>query len=387
MSSSELFAKSFVLVAHVVDGFPSECEYLAAFLNSRGARKVVVLNFPLQKRSKSRVSIIVYRDGKLVSERSYWRPNFPPVTQVLDLLVMLFPFRTDVWIGFNPVATFLGTGLARKKTLVNWAIDFVPRRSDNGVAERAYRWIERQVMFKINIQVENSKAALQARSDLTGITPPLQILAPIGVWAESFAKLTPLINRSRRVIYFGSLDERNGAQKLPSLIDELMRRDPSIGFHVIGTGPCENEITDCINRWSSSRDVVFHGYIEDQKDVDELLRASAMAVAPYSSEPGLFTEFADPQKLKYYAANCLPIFMPRVAKTSESLFENGAAFELMNTENEAAWASQILRLLNDPEGWMVASTAAQTWSLQFERTSIYASAIDSICRWTRPNSE
>jgi glycosyltransferase involved in cell wall biosynthesis len=185
-------------------------------------------------------------------------------------------------------------------------------------------------------------------------------------------------SRPNRVIYFGSLDQRNGAQRIPNLINSLFEMNATVGFHVIGTGPCADEISKTLAKWSSSRDAVFHGYMEKQTEVDHWLRNSILAVAPYSDEPGLFTEFADPQKLKYYAANGIPIFMPRVAKAAEPLFTTGGAIELASLDSEERWAEQICELLSDSNRRLRASEAAYNWALQFNRVSIYQRTVTSI---------
>jgi glycosyltransferase involved in cell wall biosynthesis len=266
--------------------------------------------------------------------------------------------------------------LSRATKTANWAIDFVPKRGNNFIAEKAYRAIERFGMRNIDFQIENTTAAMSARIAETGYTPPVQILAPIGVWEESFAVPTIERHNNRSVVYFGSLDERNGAPFLLEVMAAILSTDATVKFHVIGDGPFAEQFTQLKSRFSDQ--VEYHGYIQSQREIDTILRTAVVALAPYSEGPGLFTEFADPQKLKYYAANGVPVILTDVAPAAAKMNDCGGGSILRYTDGPLVWAQSVLALLNDPVYWFGAATQAHEYGRQFDRTSIYSEALSVI---------
>lgn len=364
-----------VLAANVVDGYPSEFEYLRDFLIENGASRLTTIASPLERRSQARTIIHSYRDGRLKRTVSIRRPNIPPLTFVLDFLLVLRQFKCDLWIGFNPIMSSIGV-LSRSKKVANWAIDFVPNRGSNFLAERSYRAIERFGMRNLAFQIENTTAAMSARTTETGYAPKVQILAPIGVWEESFAEPVLERHRNRSIVYFGSLDARNGAPFLLDIMETILLSDSVVKFHVIGDGPFAPQFSDLALRFPNQVD--FHGYIERQDEIDEILRSAVVALAPYSEDPGQFTQFADPQKLKYYAANGLPVVLTEVAPAAVKMRDSGAGIILSRSDGSDIWAQTINSLLDDVDKWLGAALDAYRYGLQFNRTQIYSRTLTEI---------
>lgn len=370
-----------VLAANVVDGYPSEFEYTRDFLLENGARDLVTLSSPLEKRSRSRTVFTHFQDGAINRKLVIPRPNIPPLSHAIDFALPLARARSDIWIGFNPVMTAVGALSSPRATLVNWAIDFVPSRNGGTLSERAYRSIERYMMGRVDIQIENTLAAAEARSSTTGVNPPLQLLAPIGVWRSDFCEARADRHHRRSVVYFGSLDQRNGAPFLVEVIEDLLRADSHVRVEIVGDGP-EAQLVKEIAA-SRPEQVVFHGYIEKQKEVDEILRRSVVALAPYSEKPGLFTSFADPQKLKYYAANSLPVVLTDVAPAARAMESVGAAIVLSSLDGPSSWTNAIMKLLDSSDYWAQAATASHQYALAFARENIYTATFQAILEYTK----
>lgn len=372
---SKFDGKRIVLAAHIVDGYPSEFEYLRDFLISHGVSQVTTISSPLESRSEARTTLRSYRDGKLERNVSFWRPNIPPLSFALDFLLSLPRIECDLWIGFNPIMSSVGVW-SRANNVANWAIDFVPSRGSNRLAERSYRAIERFAVRNLQFQIENTTAAMNARTAETGHTPPVQILAPIGVWEESFAAPSVDRHKNRSVVYFGSLDERNGVQFLVEMMHEMLSIDPTLVFHVIGDGPLATQISHL--KYKFSHQVKFHGYVQSQRKIDTILRTAVVALAPYSEKPGQFTQFADPQKLKYYAANGLPVILTDVAPAARKMSELGGATVLRHSDGALEWAQTAFALLNDADLWLNAASRAYTYGQQFDRKKIYWETLSII---------
>jgi len=365
-----------VLAANIVDGYPSEFEYTKEFLLSNGVGQLTTISHPLQRRSLSRSRIVRYKEGKEFRKISIPRPNIPPVTHVLDYATGLLPIKSDIWIGFNPIMTAMGALAPQSKVLANWAIDFVPDRGEIGIAEKFYRRTERFMMKHLDAQIENSQVALQARVEATGIKPKCQLLAPIGVWKDSFSAPIRTRHEQRRIVYFGSLDKRNGAPFLAELLVVLLQMDSDVMVDVIGEGDSSEAFLSLAKRFPQQ--ICYHGYVEKQSDVDLILRRCVLALAPYDETPGSFTEFADPQKLKYYAANGLPVILTNVAPSAIVMEDCGAAILLSQSDGLSMWVDAIQALLNNFEAWQKTADNSYTYALKFERNNVYTETFGSL---------
>jgi len=370
-----LKGRRIVLAANIVDGYPSEFEYTRDFLLREGCDRLITVSSPLEKRSRPRSVISRYSNGSISRQTIVPHPIFLPYSHGLSFLIPLIPLKHDIWIGFNPVMTTIGALSSRRATLVNWAIDFVPSKGE-GVSEVTYRMLERFMMKRLDIQIENTINAMNERTTATGHVPPVQLIAPIGVWESAFAAPTQQQFTNRTVVYFGSIDGRNGSPFLEELIKDLLEADPSIRIEVVGDGP-EASRFRTLSTLVPDR-LAFHGYIEDQNEVNEILRRATLAVAPYDETPGQFTSFADPQKLKYYAANSLHVLMTDVAPAARVMAEAGAATLLSASEGVARWRQMILELLNSTDKWSKAANDSFLYSRAFDREAIYRSTFREV---------
>lgn len=365
-----------VLAANIVDGYPSEFEYTKEFLLSNGVGKLTTISHPLQSRSSSKSRVVRYEEGRATRNISIPRPNIPPLTHVLDFATGLLPIKSDIWIGFNPIMTAMGALVPRSKILANWAIDFIPNRSEIGIAEKFYRRTERFMMNHLDAQIENSRAALEARIEATGIKPSCQLLAPIGVWKDSYSAPLETRHEQRRIVYFGSLDKRNGAPFLAELLSVLFQMDSNVMVDIVGEGDSSEAFLSLAKRFPQQ--ICYYGYIERQSDIDLILRRCVLALAPYDEAPGSFTEFADPQKLKYYAANGLPVILTNVAPSAIAMKECGAAILLSQSDGLGMWADAILSLLNNFVAWEKSANNSFTYALKFERNNVYTETFGSL---------
>ena len=108
------------------------------------------------------------------------------------------------------------------------------------------------------------------------------------------------------------------------------------------------------------------------------MRRCVLALAPYDETPGSFTEFADPQKLKYYAANGLPVILTNVAPSAIAMKESGAAILLSQSDGLGVWVDAILALLDNSEAWEEIANNSFTYALKFERNNVYAETFSSL---------
>jgi glycosyltransferase involved in cell wall biosynthesis len=362
--------KTYVLAAHVVEGFTSEFEYITSFLRENGAKRIVTIGHPLSKQSSGKSHVYSYR-GSSSRGFSFSRPNIIPYTYPLDFTSGLLPLKADYWIGFNPLMTAAGCLLRHKTVKVNWGIDFVPVRNEGALSEKIYRGIERFTMKNIDVQVENSRAALDERSARHGVVPSRQLLAPIGISVEDLNP--PHISRLKnpRIVYLGGLNPRNGSDFLVQIIRKLSVVDSTIGIDVIGVGPQSDVVRQEIENCGNPTLYKFHGYIKDQEDINTILRQSFLALAPFSMNDNSFTQYADPQKLKYYASNSLPMLISDVPPNAKTIANLGAAKLMDSRLIIDDWIHAIKEIAKNEAEWMRMASSSYGYAQEFLRPAIY----------------
>lgn len=149
--------------------------------------------------------------------------------------------------------------------------------------------------------------------------------------------------------------------------------DKEITFTVIGEGPLLNQLRSTVVDLGVSQRVEILGYVDSEKTVLDRLRQAAVAVAPYARSPLTFTQFADPQKLKWYASAGVPIIVSPEPPSSTELAKSGAAIVMRaETQDDVnAWAQQIVQLLGDDIQRMRMETKLREWASRFSREYQY----------------
>lgn len=352
-------------VAIVSNGFadgPAQAlrDYLVA-----GRGDVVTVFHPLTPEQGTRHHIARYAGGELVAERSVRLPLKPPVSFALDPFVPLLPPQVHAWFGFNPLACARGL-VARTDRVVLWSVDFVPDRFGRGtIATRIYDRLDRLCCVRADARVELSEAARDARNrrhDLVGEAASAHVV-PMGAWIDRVPTTTIESFRQGRVVFLGHLVERQG---VATLLDALAGRPAD----VIGTGPLETTLR------ARAKNVTFHGYVADHREVERLLSRAAVAVAPYRQSDDTFTRYADPGKLKAYLAAGLPIVLTDVPPNARELATKAGA--QIVADDPAALADGISRALASPDEWRSRHEAALAYARGFDWNVLLGALLENL---------
>jgi glycosyltransferase involved in cell wall biosynthesis len=341
--------------AIVANGFAEgPAQALRDYLVERDA-EVLAISHPLTPEHGSGHVIARFAHGREVDARTRRLPLRPPLSFALDPFVPLLPSPVDVWFGFNPLAAARGL-LARKqrraRSVVLWSVDFVPDRFGHGtVWTRLYDHLDRLCCGRADGRVELSEAARDARNQRHGLVPaavPTHVV-PMGAWLARVPTTSPDGFERRHVVFLGHLVERQGVDVFLEALAVLNDRGERLTAAVIGGGPLEGELRRRADTLGLGNTVRFHGFVPDHRVVERLLAESSVAVAPYRPDASSFTRYADPGKLKAYAAAGLPMVLTDVPPNAREL-EREAGAELVPFD-AAAVADAVSRALASPELW------------------------------------
>jgi len=369
---------SFVISANGFADGPSQA--LVEFLIKKPAKRVTTITHPLTPESKGLHSIKIYENGKLVSQKEKDLPNKPPFTYLFDPFI---PFRlptATAWFAFNNLASLRGLGrrkIGRTKKVYYWAVDFVPQRFGPGLATKFYNYVDRHVSKNVDARIELSRAALDARAEYLGLNPrdiPSGIIVPMGAWIDRTPKVSDSSWQRKKIVYLGHLVERQGVATLITALSLLNNRGVKFSAEIIGSGPLEAELKTMAKQLKI-KNVIFHGFVVDHKDVEKILGSGTIAVAPYVKDKDSFTQFADPGKLKAYLGAGLPMVLTDVPPNATELKQNGVA--IVVNDSPEALADGIEELLNR-QTWLAAHRAALSYARLFDWDTILTNSLKKL---------
>ncbi len=359
---SESIKVSVVLLNNGEDHVGGPYEATIAWLLKNTNANIFGFSHPLFSRQESRTKILKRFGSADYAERYVYRPNLVPFTYVFDLLFWpkLRPDGNAVWIAFNPL-TALSALIHRRKSdiVIRWSIDFVPIKSKNPLVQRLYLLIDKMTHKYVDFHWEVSDAAINARRLSTGIHKgDKHFVVPMGIWESAFFPPSRSRFQNRKVVYFGSVNNRNGIPKLVKIIEKALEIDAGLNFVIIGSGDCSKMLSTFIADNNLFSSVKYHGFIDNPEDVYKILSNCAVAIAPFAQDPTSFTAFADPSKFKAYLAAGLPILSSDVPPNVDELASLAGARIIGADADDIAYVEELKSMLIDFEDYIANANKA-----------------------------
>jgi glycosyltransferase involved in cell wall biosynthesis len=360
----------------------SPAQALRDYLVARGAARLTMILHPLVPEDGSRHEILEWRQGQPVRRRRIKLPSRPPLTYPFDVFVPPIPPRADVWFGFNCLACSVGIGARRMRRVgrvVYWCVDYVNDRFGASPLTRAYEGLDgfccehADARFELSAVGEELRRKRHARE---GRSLAPSTVVPMGAWTDRVPTTAPDGYKSRRIVYMGHLVPRQGVRMLVGALSLLIHRGVKLNAEIIGRGPQQSELQEAVRAAGLDNYVTFRGFVEEHSEVERLLAAGSIGVAPYDTDPDSFTRFTDPGKLKAYIAAGLPIVTTDVAPNARQLEKEGSA-EVVDFTSESL-ARAIERLLESPELWTQRRDASLRVARSFDWNLILDRALESL---------
>lgn len=357
-------------------------------LLAHGAARVTTVAHPLVAEGPHRHEVVVHQVGRDPQRRSIPAPVRPPYTYPIDLLVPPWYGTADLWLGFTGLCTVRGLAaraLGRVEQVVSWNVDFVPERFGASPVTRVYDAVDRWCCRRADARFELSRVAAEERTRRHGLDvvsmAPTHIV-PMGAWLSRIPTTGTDGDAARTIVYMGHLVERQGVATFIEALALLRRRGGNLRGAIIGGGPLLDELRARAASHAElapkgdDHPLTFHGFVADHREVERLLAGSSVAVAPYVEDVDSFTRFADPGKLKAYAAAGLPIVMTSVPPNSAEMGERGVA-ELV-PGNPEGLATGIEWVLASHDEWSRRRRAALDWAAGFDWDRLLSEAFSHV---------
>ena len=354
---------------------------LVRYLNDRGAAAVTMIQHPLVLEGPAEHRVTYFEDGEWVRTRELKRPSRPPYTYVLDPITPAKISRCDAWIGFNCLVTAQGLLMRRLgvvRRVVHWNVDFVPDRFGSRAMTRAYEWLDRQCCVRADGRVELSDAAFRGRLDayhLDAASCPAELI-PMGSWTAAAPKTSVDRLAEPHLVFLGHVVERMGLPLLLDVVEILRGRGRYVHTDVIGSGPALPGLQADAQRRGLSDAITWHGFIAEFADVERILAAACVALAPYETSGDSFSRFADPGKLKAYLGAGLPIVLTDVPPNARDLADHAGASVVPPDAHK--FVDAIEELLDDPRRWEAGHHASLEYSRRFDWATMFDGSLPRV---------
>lgn len=273
--------------------------------------------------------------------------------------------------GFNAVIALVIKMLGRAKKVVFYCIDWMPRRFKNPLLNELYHLLDRLAVIYADRTWNLSARMVEARAQRGMATTPKQMIVPVGIWLKRFKYRTRRSAGKFSIMYMGHVRAGQGLALLMAAWPRIVERYDTATLHIVGDGPLKQPLQARMATTTSADTVIWHGFVPNHRQVEELLCGKDLAVAMY--EPGTFTQYTDPGKLKVYLAAGLPVVMTDIGAMAGVIEQQRAG--LVIPYEEMALIEAISTLLSDRESREAMGRAARQIAARYDWEEIFAQAL------------
>ena len=319
-----------------------------------------------------------YKDGKLVDTFPVFSMpvsmvnKFPYSSYIGYALAIVQTFiklrkRFDLFIGEGHIYSLVGV-LMKKLGLVK---RIAYSSGDYFTNVKSFRVIDKVVSRNVDVIWCSSDLMLKEREkDLKGIRFAPQVVMPLGIVMRDEAVQKKAQN-AKTVLFMGNIQPHQGIDLMIDAFSEIRKEHPDLVLEIIGRGPYTESAQRRVEEAGLSLCVVFHGFVDDEKKIDEIYKRSLVGMALYHPELSSFTKLSDPGKIKDYLSAGLPVITTNVFPFSKEIAESGAGVVVSYEKDSVVDA--LKRILNPHTAVAFRESAIKLatrylWDLVLDRT-------------------
>ena len=343
---------------------------------------ITLIQTPLTKFDSREIRIKKIRFSS-IEEYRIPIPVAPPLSFLLDLAIAFCALRASIVISFSPHFGYVSLLLKKLRPslrVIQWSIDFSPRRFRNTILQSLYEFVDCRTFLTSDFHVDVSEPALEARIQryLGSVlneneTRKRKIVVRVGIPEGYLGKLGSENFHLKRVFFLGNLNPTVGIDTFVHVAKEVLSYIPNSSFHVIGSG---SELINSIHLAESlgiSERFNWYGNLE-KTEFELLLKTASVGLAPYKSGMNSFSQFADPSKLKNYMQFAIPFVVTDIPLVVQEL--KVKQIGTVTADSILEIARETIKLLQVQDYWVKQRdniyefAKTQTWEKQLETFNI-----------------
>lgn len=383
-TATQLLAnKSVAVTSHYYGTGPIEA--LREFLPKR-VTHMFWRAYPLYQKNKPIMTDIADK-GVVKTHEIVWRQTPEIIRYMKEIFSTVKAIKEtgvhyDCYIGIdslNVLAGLILKKLGRVDKVVFYTIDFVPERFKNPLLNALYHKIDRFCVERADITWNLSYRMMEGRETISHYPRQLrkkQMELPIGVWWGRI-KVAPFTKvKKNQAIFVGHITEKQGLQLVIEAMPEIVKTVPQFTLDIIGDGPYRGQLEEQVKTAGLTKRVTFHGFVKDDRVVENMIAQAAVTLALYRKENDPFTYYADPGKIKIYLATGVPILLTDLPAISKRIADAQAGVVCEYDAHSVAQA--IEKLLKDQKRLKTYRQNARAFAKQFDWPTIFAQGFQSV---------
>ena len=279
----------------------------------------------------------------------------------------------------NAVAASVSRCLGAVDKVVFFAIDFAPIRFGSYALDHLYLLIEWLASVSCNVVWNLSPAMPRARRERINLPwkwAAPDLIVPMGAHLLHANLKDTLSHRSPSplVAYMGVLNPNSGVDLLIEAMRFVQERVGDAKLVVIGTGSEDKKLANMCANNLKNKSFVFTGFIDDHRNLEEMLAGAWVGVAPYRDDAKSFSRYADPGKIKTYLCLALPVVMTNVPPIAKAIGAQECG--IVTAPDARDLADAIILLLEDAEVRTSMERRAFQFGLTFSWPRVFENALN-----------
>lgn len=305
----------------------------------------------LKRRSLSFTSIILYPVLKMKNTNATQIPfKIRDFFSVFELIVRS-KTKYDLFIGLESIYAIAGIILKKMgivQTAVYYVSDYIPNRYKHKWLNNLYLSLDRFCCYNADyiwdvspsIHIARIKAGLNSKK-----SAPV-ILAPNALFPEQISHLPINKIKPLSLVFAGTFGPENGLPIAITAMRKIVKKFSQAKLHIIGGGHTPLEVfRDLARKTNVEKNIVFHGFIADARELSNLVRQFAIGIAPYMAYPDSARWYGDATKIRLYLGGGLPVITTHVPPLGNEIEKAGAGIIIKDSEEELANA--VIKIFSD----------------------------------------
>lgn len=377
--------KSFIVATHVWADGPGQALKKYMLLNK--AKYLLWITSPLMydKRLNGN-GFEIYEKGTLV--KKYYKkikkkPTF--VSYILDLFYIIWftlgRGKYDLYIGCDNLNAFAGwilRKIGKVKKCIYYVVDYTPQRFPNKLLNWAYHKVETFCAIHCDETWNLSHRMIEAREKFKGVRKErcgTQKVVPVGIWYGEIKRYSIDEINKHQVVFVGHILKKQGVQYVLDAIPSIVRNIPDFKFLIIGDGEYLNNLKNRAKELKIEKYVEFTGYVEEHREINEMIAKSTIAVALYEKDDTgkNWTYYSDPGKLKVYLGAGVPVLITDVPYNAKTI-EGEKCGKIVGLDSKEI-SNVLVNMIKDEETLRTYKRNATIYASQFDWNLIFKSIL------------
>lgn len=373
---------SFLLLAHYATFAYQDMLY--DYLVGKKVKLVTKMNFPLPELPYLKhLEIVQNKAGKEISKdtkKSLYKPSsiayFFHSFQLL-FLVLRSRYSYDVIIAQDSLLAFLSLflklfGKTKKIIFYSHGIDKI--RFTNSLFNALYRALDTIAAKNVDFNWFLSKKMAVIRKN-QGIDESRLFWIPSSIPISSVARKNKV--ESKKIVFLGTVDKKNGADKLVEMIELVRKKISSVTLDVMGNGSYFEQLKNEIQRHGLEKNINLLGQLKFSQFAPRLTYYG-LGIAPYTYSSENLTPLSDSLKMRIYLAAGLPVAITGGFHFSDEIKEQKLGFAV--SDNPKSFSEAIIKLLKNQKLNDQTRKRALAYSKKLDLTVFYNKAFSVVFR-------